>query len=254
MGMKRIEVDEAAYEAFMDLQGDDPSRKLKNLVKLGWEKQDEVALVVLEDQLVDLDFHRGQPSVAPFFEGLTRFFRGVRVYRLNFYDAASFTQAIEKAMAVTEERVILYVGAHGTKGRIASANARTIASRIADQGKDKLEGIILSSCEAGAGADTLEKMLEGRANWVFGYTNGVNILSSMLLETAILRQVLDAERDYVGKQETIVDIFVEGLRCFSADWHFGDASIQSSVRLLVRPKYKHKPIDVTADLVRQAWA
>lgn len=251
--MKRIEIDERAYAGFLDLPGSDSSKKLRKLIELGERQQDEIASVVLEDVLFQFGDNRGQVSVAPFFDGLVRFFDNVRIYRLNFYDASSFAQALDNAMSVSESRVILYVGAHGSKGRIASANARTIASQIAKAAKDKLEGIILSSCETGSNDDTLEKMLEGRANWVFGYSNSVHILSSMLLETAILKQVFCAESDYIDTQEGIVETFSKALGCFNPAWHFGDDEMPMSVRLQVRPKQKQKSIDATLDLVQAAW-
>lgn len=251
--MKRIDIDERAYEGFHQLPGSDNSRKLRKLVELGERQREEIALVVLEDLLFQFGDNRGQASVAPFFEGLSRFFDHVRIYRLNFYDAGSFALALEKAMSVTESRIVLYIGAHGSKGRIANANARTIAAQIAKTAKDKLEGVILSACETGASDETLEKVLEGRANWVFGYSNSVHILSSMLLETAVLRQVFGAAPDYIETQQGIVDTFAKGLRCFSPCWHFGDDDMPMSVRLQVRPKQKQKSTNATLDLVQEAW-
>jgi hypothetical protein len=261
--MRRIEVEDNIYDAFEQLPGDGSSGKLKQLVNLAKragkdsaERKQQIALVILEDIWFDFDDNPGQASNAPFLEGLCRFSDRARSYRLNFYDAGSFRKALQTALTVPEERIILYIGAHGSKGRIGSANTSTLMAHIAEIGKRKIEGVILSSCEAGGAVATVGRALEGHAHWVFGYKNSVDFIASVQVETAILDSVFHAGLDYTDTDDDLVDTFARGLRCFNPDWELGDGAqpqLRHSVSLLIRPKYKQKPIDATKDLVAKAW-
>jgi hypothetical protein len=261
--MKRLEIEEGAYTQFETYRGeDDQSKTLRQLVRLGKrqrEEQDErIALVILEGVWDDFDDNPGQRSNAPFLEGVCRSVDSIRSYRLNFYDAASFAAALEKAVTVPEKRILLYIGAHGSKTRLGSANATNLMKKVAEFSRDKrkIEGIILSSCLVAGHDPALIASLKGGTHWIFGYTSSVDFLGSIRLETAILEQVWLAQHDYAQDEDKIVEVFAKALGSFNPVWKIGgDGTVPlwQSVRLVTRGKHMKTAAEYTDELLDQAW-
>jgi hypothetical protein len=261
--MKRIEVDEEVFGRFEKFQRDaDPSAVLDELITEGRRrrKSDEegIALVILEGVWFDFARNPGHASNAPFLEGVCRLVDTVRSYRLNFYDANSFAKALERAVSVPEQRIILYIGEHGSERKIGSAHALTLMNEVAKRSRKsrKIEGVILSSCMVGGHDDALEAVLKGGANWVFGYTSSVDFIGSAQVESAILHTITQYRAGYADTEDGIVEVFADALQRFNPDWKIGnDGKLQlaRSVRLVVRGKHKQTVQDKTTAMTGKAW-
>ncbi|MCX9157804.1 hypothetical protein OPU71_16900 [Niveibacterium sp. 24ML] len=245
---KRLEVSELAYDEFVKYANGEPhSRALRRLAKNANteldEKSSRVALIILEDLWWDLDANPSQASSAPFFEGIERLCENIKSYRFNFYDSSSFSKALERALTVSEERIVLYVAAHGTQKKVGGASGMTLLSKIREQGiNDKrLEGVIVSSCTFGGNDEAIAKLFEGRINWFYGYRTSVDWLGSLLLETALLECLAYKDHSYIESEEGIGDLFSEATRPFDLNWEMGEDNtgrkeLKDSLVVAVRPK------------------
>jgi hypothetical protein len=119
-------------------KGSDPStlvrRLLKDATKLKSALSEKIGLVILEDSWFDLNENPGQASSGPFLDGLARYIDKLTTYRFNFYDTASFEKALKRALTVREEKVILYIGAHGSHSAIGGARLKSPKTRKRSKG------------------------------------------------------------------------------------------------------------------------
>lgn len=260
--MKRIEVEERIFDQFVEYRGnDEDSRALGRLIKVSSQKkkeeEDRIAVVILEDHWFNFDQNPGQASNAPFLEGVCRLVDNLKSYHLNFYDADSFERALQAAATVPEKRIILYVGAHGSKCRVSSANATNLMKKVADfSRKRKIEGVLLSACLAGGHDPALSEALKGGTNWIFGYTSAVDFLGSVQVEAAILEQLGRTGPLIAENEPEIVKVFGAALACFNPKWEIGTApalTLAQSIRFVTRGKRMQTPVDHTADVIKQAW-
>jgi hypothetical protein len=260
--MKRIEVEERVFQQFEEYRGsEEDTRALGRLIRLSaqarQERQERIALVILEDRWFDFDENPGQASNAPFLEGVCRLVDTLKSYRLNFYDADSFGHALDAAASVPEQRIVLYIGAHGSKGSVGGARTSTLMKKIADfSRKRKVEGIILSSCSACGHDPAMIEALKGGSHWIFGYTSNVDFLGSVQVEAAILERLSAAKPEIVENEEKLVKVFAEALSCFNPKWKFGSApfpTLDTAIRLITRGKHMKTPVDHTAEVLKQAW-
>lgn len=261
--MKPIKVEDRTFDHFERFRKDaSDSKAINELIALGTRharsRREQIALVILEDTWYAYDDNPGQASNAPFLEGLCRFVDTARCYRLNFYDANSFELALQKAVSVSELRIVLYIGAHGTKGKIGNANAASLMKKLADfsKNKRKIEGVILSACSAGGHDPSVIAALNGSINWIFGYNSNVDFIGSIQVETSILGAILTAPLEYTDTDEKIITEFSNALSCFNPYWKIGSAprhELWQSVRLATRAKHKRNPTDCTDAMLQEAW-
>lgn len=261
--MKRIEVDEDVYGRFQKFQdGRDESKVLDKLITYGRQRRrsedEKIALVILEGIWYDFSSNPGHASNAPFLEGVCRVVNTMRSYRLNFYDAESFTKALEWALTVPEKRIILYIGEHGSAKKIGNAHAVTLMKKVAELSRDrsKIEGVILSSCSVGGHDNALEAGLKGGAHWVFGYTSAVDFIGSAQVESSILAAIAGSGSDYIDDEHRIAKVFAEGLKRFNPDWAMGSGKqpeLEHTVRLVVRGKNKKTVCEATRVMTQLAW-
>lgn len=226
---RRLEVSELAYDAFMEYaNGEDHSRALrrlsKNASRENHKRSHRIALIVLEDLWWDLDKNPAQASSAPFFEGIARLCENVRSYHFNFYDSSSFDKALERALTVSEERIVIYIGAHGTKKKVGGASGKTLLGKIREHGlnDNRLEGVIVSSCTFGGNDEAIAKLFEGRINWFYGYQTSVDWLGSLLLETALIECLAYKRHSYIDTEDDIEALFSEATEPFDKNWEMGE--------------------------------
>lgn len=261
--MKRIEVDEQTFQKFVSnrREADDSlalGRLMRTADKVRKQEESRIALVILEDHWFSFKEKPGQASNAPFLEGVCRMVDNLRSYRLNFYDANSLGHALDAASTVPENRVILYVGAHGSQCRIGAANATNLMKKIAEfsRGTKKIEGILLSSCLAAAHDPSMLEAMKGGTNWLFGYQSSVDFLGSVQVEAAILRKVSALSAEDVEDEDKVIEAVAEALKCFNPDWEIGSEpreTLAQSIRLVTRGKHIKNPSDSTSDVIRKAW-
>jgi hypothetical protein len=260
--MKRIEVEERVFQQFEEYRGnDEDSRALGRLIRSSdrtkKEQEERIAVVILEDHWFSFEDNPGQASNAPFLEGVCRLVNNLKSYRLNFYDAASFAHALEAVATVPEQRIILYVGAHGSKCRVGGAPAINLMKQVAAfSRKRKIEGILLSACLAGGHDPALVEALKGGSNWIFGYTSEVDFLGSVQVEAAILEQLSYTGPRVAEDAEEVVEVFAKALACFNPKWKIGTApfpALEQAIRLVTRGKRMQNAVDHTAEVIKKAW-
>ena len=260
--MKRIEVEEKVFGQFEDYRGkDDANRALGRLVRVADQKQkedaDRIALVILEGHWFDFDDCPGQASNAPFLDGVCRLYKNTRSYRLNFYDADSFGHALEAVATLPETRIVLYIGAHGSKGKVGTAHSTNLMKKVAEfSRKKKVEGILLSSCFAASHDGAMQEALKGGSNWIFGYRTAVDFLGSVQVEAAILAQMAATSTDFSDTESAVVEAIGEALRCFNPAWEMGEdphPTLRQAFRLVVRGKHMKTAVDYTLDAAGHAW-
>ena len=194
-------------------------------------------------------------SCLPFFEGLERLHDGFNIYYSTFYDTAGFESALAQDLIHTaEKRQILYIGAHGERGSIADGRASTILSKVSQHGR-RIGGVIISSCNVADKEENLVEVLDGKVNWVFGYTRAVNWLGSLLLELAIVESLVGTTDEDDEDENLLLDTFAAALSKFNPDAPFGanDEPLRDCIRLVQRAKFKHYPADLTSDVAAIAW-
>lgn len=194
-------------------------------------------------------------SCLPFFEGLERLHDGFNIYYSTFYNTAGFEAALSQDLIhTTEKRQILYIGAHGERGSIADGRASTILSKVSQHGR-RIGGVIISSCKVADKEENLVEVLDGKINWVFGYTRAVNWLGSLLLELAIVESLVGTTDEDDEDEGLLLDIFASALSKFNPDAPFGanGEPLRDCIRLVQRAKFKHYPADLTSDVATGAW-
>lgn len=256
--MKRIAVEQRVFDAFEDYRGgDEETRALGRLLRTSAREADRIAFVMLEDHWLDLKVNPAQASNAPFLEGVCRLVDNLRSYRLNFYDAGSLRLALQAMASVPEQRVILYIGAHGTGCKVGRAHAMTVMKIVADfSSRKKIEGVFLSSCSVGGNDAALIEAFKGGAHWLFAYKSNVDFLGSVQVEAAILEQLSYAGPETVENEDKLAKVFGKALHCFNPDWEIGSApypALRDAVRLVTRGKNKKTPIENTKKMLDHAW-
>ncbi|WP_323144859.1 hypothetical protein [Massilia phyllosphaerae] len=261
--MNRIDIDDKTFRQFEDYRADeDGSRALGRLIRFSAKKQQEeaerLAIVILEAHWFDLDDNPGQASNAPFLEGVCRLADNAKSYRLNFYDANSFGHALDAIATISETRIILYIGAHGSKAKVAAAHATTLMKKVADfsRKKKKIEGIVLSSCLAGGHDPAMVEALSGSSNWIFGYRTAVDFLGSIQVESAILAHLAAAGPGFSHSEEDVVEVFGNALHCFNPHWEIGMKQyprLVDAFRLITRGKHMKNVTDRSQGVIDCAW-
>lgn len=211
----------------------------------------------MEDHWFSFEENPGQASNAPFLEGVCRLVGNLKSYHLNFYDADSFGHALEAAATVPEQRIILYIGAHGSNAKVGKAHTANLMKKVAAfSRKRKVEGIILSACSASGHDPAIVEALKGGSHWIFGYTSRVDFLGSVQVEAAILEQLSAADPSIAENEEKLIKVFAKALACFNRQWKLGTApfaTLETAIRLVTRGKHMQKPVDHTAEVVKLAW-
>lgn len=230
----------------------------------------DVALLVAESPWYTPNVNQGAASSLPFFEGVKKLNndratdRRFNIYHCNFYDNSSFDRAIEHLAKASEERQILYVGAHGSAESIADAEIEHIADVIADAG-GRVKGLIVSSCFVGSNAKLakaselgfkLNTLKEVRGpNWILAYTHSVDWLSSVMLETSVIHHFsMGYMKRTINSKAQILDVFNDAFALFNPNANFGwdanehEKTLAECIRVWVRPQGAEFAKDVTEEL------
>lgn len=101
----------------------------------------------------------------------------------------------------------------------------------------------------------VEVLIDGKVNWVFGYTRAVNWLGSLLLELAIVESLVGTTGEFDEDEALLLDVFSAALSKFNPDAAFGgnDEPLRDCIRLVQRAKFKHYPADLTSNVAAIAW-
>ena len=115
------------------------------------------ALLIIEGLWWTPEQRPKRPSVLPFMEGLEGYKGDFNIYYSNFYEKTGFKRALIDDLTNTQEnRLFLYVAAHGTGKWIGGLKAKTgmkIPSMFAAvknaANYSNIEGVLIGSCNVG---------------------------------------------------------------------------------------------------------
>lgn len=143
-------------------------------------------------------------SVRPFFNALAEFRAD---FNFHFYHFQNGKKNLEKAIGHFEEflkrqneRVILYIGAHGTEGTIASTNLSSVFNILKTTEIRCELGIILGSCSCGTKEGRLMEYLKGsQADWLLAYKKTVPWLEGTLLDLCFVNKLISENQSFKSR-------------------------------------------------------
>ncbi|WP_270821360.1 hypothetical protein [Aeromonas sp. QDB14] len=237
-----------------------------------------IALLIAEAPWFPPKENHSQASCTSYFHGVKSIVNGrlnegqLNIYDCSFYDAKSLEYAVQHLVNTSENRQIMYLGAHGDGNRIAKASLKKVSETIKTNGKN-IKGLIISSCWA-AKSNTLEESMgwsynigERAAinenygpNWVFSYKVPVSWFFSAMIETSIVKvfsEIYIRNPQQLNSKAGILSAFSEALGIFdhSAMLGFDDnfnyvIPLKDSIRIWVRAQGARNPQDATMEFFR----
>jgi len=185
------------------------------------------ALLVIEGLWWTPEQKPKRPSVLSFLEGLESFRGDFNIYYSNFYEKNGFKRALSDDLTNTrEDRLFLYIAAHGTGKRIGGLKAKTgmkipamfkVVRNAANY--STIEGVIIGSCSVGNNIeDFLSTTKNSRIAWIFGYTCEIGWMASTLIDLSLFEHLMKLKKSDLAKREKIVNAFVKALSRFNGDY------------------------------------
>lgn len=228
------------------------------------------ALLVIEGLWWTPEQKPKRPSVLPFLEGLESYRGDFNIYYANFYEKTGFRRALEDDLTNTrEDRLYLYIAAHGTGRRIGGLKERTgmklpaMFRAVRDAGNySNIEGVLIGSCSVGNNiGDFISTTKESSLSWIFGYTCEIGWMASTLIDVSIFEHLMKLSRSDLKEKKKIVGAFAKALRRFSGRYPLcrgkGErVPLQDAITLVVQPRGPDREArDETRSLLsRLGWA
>jgi hypothetical protein len=227
------------------------------------------ALLVIEGLWWTPEEKPKRPSVLQFLEGLESIQGDFNIYYANFYEKEGFRRALEDDLTNTrEDRLFLYVAAHGTGKRIGGLKAKTgmklpaMFKAVKDAGNySNIEGVLIGSCSVG---NNIEDFVSTTKNssiaWIFGYTCEIGWMASTLIDVSIFEHLMALKKSDLKSRKKILDAFEKALRRFNGNYILckekpKSIPLKEAITLVVQPRGpKEKAQDETATLLaRLGW-
>jgi len=210
------------------------------------------ALLVIEGLWWTPEQKPKRPSVLSFLEGLESYRGDFNIYYSNFYEKNGFKRALSDDLTNTrEDRLFLYVAAHGTGKRIGGLKAKTgikipamfKAVRTAAN-YSNIEGVVIGSCGIGNNIDDfLSTTKNSRIAWIFGYTCEIGWMASTLFDLSLFEHLMKLKKSDLADRNKIADAFVRALSRFNGDYVLckgkkGDAGIplKDALTIVIQPR------------------
>jgi len=227
------------------------------------------ALLVIEGLWWTPEEKPKRPSVLQFLEGLESIQGDFNIYYANFYEKEGFRRALEDDLTNTrEDRLFLYVAAHGTGKRIGGLKAKTgmklpaMFKAVKDAGNySNIEGVLIGSCSVG---NNIEDFVSTTKNssiaWIFGYTCEIGWMASTLIDVSIFEHLMALKKSDLKSRKKILDAFEKALHRFNGNYILckekpKSIPLKEAITLVVQPRGpKEKAQDETATLLaRLGW-
>lgn len=149
---------------------------------------------------------------------------------------------------------IVYIGSHGYGTRLSAEFGPSINLKpVAEKARRELEGVWLSACGIADSAGVVEFLLRGGAIWAGGYTGEVSWDSAMLIDLAVMNEVMSS--GLVNTKADAVKLMARALSTFNSEWKVDrDESVclRDSIRLLARDGVQgSRACDVTGELLEE---
>lgn len=227
------------------------------------------ALLVIEGLWWTPEQKPKRPSVLQFLEGLESVQGDFNIYYANFYEKVGFRRALEDDLTNTsEDRLFLYIAAHGTGKRIGGLKSKTgmklpaMFKAVKDAANySNIEGVLIGSCSVGNNIDDfISTTKNSHIAWIFGYTCEIGWMASTLIDVSIFEHMMKLKKSDLKNRKKIVDTFVKALRRFNGDYPLckdkkTSIALKDAITLVVQPRSpKEKAQDETAVLLdRLGW-
>ncbi len=208
------------------------------------------ALLVIEGLWWTPEQKPKRPSVLAFLEGLESFQGDFNIYYANFYEKEGFRRALEDDLTNTrEDRLFLYVAAHGTGKRIGGLKSKTgmklpamfKAVRSAAN-YSNIEGVLIGSCSVGNNIDDfISTTKNSHIAWIFGYTCEIGWMASTLIDVSIFEHLMKLKKSDLKSRKKILDTFVKALSRFNGGYVLCKAGgktipLKDALTLVVQPR------------------
>jgi len=208
------------------------------------------ALLVIEGLWWTPEQKPKRPSVFHFLEGLESFRGDFNIYYANFYEKIGFRRALEDDLTNTsEDRLFLYVAAHGTEKRIGGVTTKTgmklpamfkVVRKAANY--SNIEGVLIGSCSVGNNiSDFISTTKNSRIAWIFGYTCEIGWMASTLVDVSVFEHLMRLKKSDLRDRKKIVNAFAQALGRFNGDYPLcrmkgKNIPIKDAITLVVQPR------------------
>ena len=222
------------------------------------------ALLVIEGLWWTPEQKPKRPSVLAFLEGLESYRGDFNIYYANFYEKEGFRRALEDDLTNTrEDRLFLYVAAHGTGKRIGGLKAKTgmklpVMFKAVKNAANysNIEGVLIGSCSVGNNIDDfISTTTSSHIAWIFGYTCEIGWMASTLIDVSIFEHLMKLRKSDLKSRKKILDAFVKALQRFNGDYSLcktkgRNIPLKDAITLMVQPRSpREKAQDDTANLL-----
>ena len=171
------------------------------------------ALLILEQPWFRIPQDPRQSSVRPFLEGLAAL-NDMPLFHASYYDRQSFDKALSYLLEARElesvDKLILYVGAHATGGRLGgdfgqAMNLDTLFRRLTELGHKQIAGLILDSCELGAKEEQLAAgVKQAGLSWLIAHAARIDWMDGMLTNLNLLHHLCQIHPDDLDKRDSLL--------------------------------------------------
>jgi len=228
------------------------------------------ALLVIEGLWWTPEEKPKRPSVLHFLEGLESFRGDFNIYYASFYEKEGFRRALEDDLTNTsEDRLFLYIAAHGTGKRIGGSSATKTGMKLpvmfravrSAANYSNIEGVLIGSCTVGNNIDDFIATTKNSSiTWIFGYTCEIGWMSSTLIDVSIFEHLMQLKKSEMRSRKKVLDAFERALRRFNGDFVIckekkRNVPLKEAITLVIRSRgEKNRAEDVTSLLIeRLGW-
>ena len=223
-----------------------------------------MALLVIEGLWWTPEQKPKRPSVLSFHQGLESYEGDFNIYYANFYEKVGFRRALTDDLTNTrEDRLFLYVAAHGYGKRIGGLKAKTGMKLPAmfravknAANYSNIEGVLIGSCSVGNNIDDfISTTKNSHIAWIFGYTCEISWMASTLIDVSIFEHLMKLKKSDLASRKKILDAFIKALKRFNGDYVLckekGTAiPLRDAITLVVQPRdARSKPQDETKYII-----
>jgi len=208
------------------------------------------ALLVIEGLWWTPEQKPKRPSVLLFLQGLESFQGDFNIYYANFYEKIGFRRALEDDLTNTsEDRLFLYVAAHGTGKRIGGLKSKTgmklpaMFKAVKNAANySNIEGVLIGSCSVGNNIDDfISTTKNSHIAWIFCYTCEIGWMASTLIDVSIFEHLMALKKSDLKSRKKILDAFEKALRRFNGDYILckeksKSISLKDAITLVVQPR------------------
>jgi hypothetical protein len=215
------------------------------------------AIIVLEAPWALDDTDANRTSVLPFIEGIAKFAGDTEVLHANFYDKSSFGSALKCLCKAHYRNAIVYIAAHGWKGRIGKVKLGDILREIAEVSTAcNITGVLLGSCYGGECSKTMEDGLKAsNMRWCAGYSSGSYWLEGTLIDCAILAKMASIRKSSYRNRDKMIEHFADAIAQFAPSYPIGEdkddqlVALQDSLQFVVQTDGQgQQPQNVSAEV------